>query len=239
MAAVVEAKNINKTFGNLHTIDDVSIHINENELVVILGPSGCGKSTLFHIIAGLTKPDKGNVSINGEDWTGKTGRVGYMQQKDLLLPAKDILTNVAIPLLLRKTPSKDAYALAKKHFKNFGLEGFEHHYPKQLSGGMRQRAALLRTFLFAQDILLLDEPFAALDAINRRKMHLWLKDFRKEHQSTLLYITHDIDEALLIADRIYVLSARPARVKAEIDLKSSPSLSEQQEIKAEILKMLG
>ena len=154
MAAVVEAKNINKTFGNLHTLDDVSIHINENELVVILGPSGCGKSTLFHIIAGLTKPDKGSVYIDGEDWTSRTGRVGYMQQKDLLLPSQDILTNVAIPLLLRKTPSKDAYALAKKHFGNFGLEGFEHHYPKQLSGGMRQRAALLRTFLFAQDILM-------------------------------------------------------------------------------------
>lgn len=238
MATVVEAKNISKTFGDLHTIDDVSINIDANELVVILGPSGCGKSTLFHIIAGLTKPDRGSVSINGEDWTGKTGRVGYMQQKDLLLPSKDILTNVAIPLLLRNVPKAIALATAKKHFANFGLGGFEKHYPGQLSGGMKQRAALLRTFLFAQDILLLDEPFASLDAINRRKMHLWLKDFRKEHQSSLLYITHDIEEALLIADRIYVFSPRPARVKAEIDLKSSLSISEQQEIKAEILKIL-
>ncbi len=237
MSAVV-VKNISKTFGDLHTLDDISIHLKENELVVLLGPSGCGKSTLFHIIAGLTKPDSGSVYIDGENWTGKTGRVGYMQQKDLLLPSKNILTNVAIPLLLRKVSPKSAYALAKKHFRNFGLEGFEQHYPRQLSGGMKQRAALLRTFLFAQDILLLDEPFAALDAINRRKMHLWLKDLRKEHQSSILYITHDIEEALLLADRIYILSDRPATINTEIDLHDYPGEKEQLDLKKEILALL-
>lgn len=234
----VVVKNISKTFDDLHTLDDISIHLKEHEFVVLLGPSGCGKSTLFHIIAGLTKPDSGSVFIDGDDWTGKTGRVGYMQQKDLLLPSKDILTNVAVPLLLKGVSSKSAYLMAKKHFKDFGLEGFEHHYPRQLSGGMKQRAALLRTFLFSKDILLLDEPFASLDAINRRKMHLWLKDLRNEHKSSILYITHDIDEALLLADRIYVLSDRPATTKAEINTQNYPSEREQLDLKKEILTML-
>lgn len=234
----VVVKNVSKTFDDLHTLDDVSIHLKKHEFVVLLGPSGCGKSTLFHIIAGLTKPDNGNVYIDGEDWTGRTGRVGYMQQKDLLLPSKNILANVAVPLLLKGLSPKSAYPIAKKYFKDFGLEGFEHHYPRQLSGGMKQRAALLRTFLFAQDILLLDEPFASLDAINRRKMHLWLKDLRNQHRSSILYITHDIDEALLLADRIYVLSARPATIKAEINLQNYPSEKEQLDLKREILTML-
>lgn len=234
----VVAKNISKTFYNLHTLDDVSIHVKENEFVVLLGPSGCGKSTLFHIIAGLTKPDRGEVFIDGENWTGRTGRVGYMQQKDLLLPSKNILANVAVPLLLKGISSKEAYPMAKKYFKVFGLEGFENHYPGQLSGGMKQRAALLRTFLFAQDILLLDEPFASLDAINRRKMHLWLKDLRKEYNSSILYVTHDIDEALLLADRIYVLSARPAAVKSEINMENYPDEKDQLELKKKIIAML-
>ncbi|NLB89118.1 MAG: ABC transporter ATP-binding protein [Syntrophomonadaceae bacterium] len=234
----VVVKNICKSFYKLPTIDDVSIHVKENEFVVLLGPSGCGKSTLFHIIAGLTQPDSGEVFIDGENWTGKTGRVGYMQQKDLLLPSKNILANVAVPLLLKGISPKSAYPMAKKHFKQFGLEGFENHYPQQLSGGMKQRAALLRTFLFAQDILLLDEPFASLDAINRRKMHLWLKDLRNEYKSSILYVTHDIDEALLLADRIYVLSNRPATIKTEINMRNYPDEKDQLDLKKKILAML-
>jgi ABC-type nitrate/sulfonate/bicarbonate transport system ATPase subunit len=141
-----------------------------------------------------------------------------MQQKDLLLPFKNILDNVSIPLLLKGIGKKQAHKTAQGYLKDFGLEGFSSHYPHQLSGGMRQRAALLRTYLFASDNLLLDEPFASLDAISRRQMQLWLKDLRVRYQSSILFVTHDIEEALLLADRIYVFSARPARVRMEITM---------------------
>ncbi len=231
-------ENISKTFGQLDTLDNISLEARNHEFIVILGPSGCGKSTLFHIISGLISPDSGAVYINGSDWTGKTGRVGYMQQKDLLLPSKNILTNIAIPLLLKGEERKLAYKKVQKKLADFGLEGFEKHYPRQLSGGMRQRAALLRTFIFTKDILLLDEPFASLDAITRRKMHLWLKELWAKYNSLVMFITHDIEEALMLADRIYVLSPRPARVKAEFNLGFYPSVLEKEKLKKELLALL-
>lgn len=218
----LEVISIAKTLDNIHTLDHISITLEKNELVVILGPSGCGKSTLFNIIAGLLIPDCGQVLISGQNWTGKTGRVGYMQQKDLLLPSRNILDNVTIPLLLKGMNKKRARSHAAGYFSDFGLAGFENYYPRQLSGGMRQRAALLRTYLFASDILLLDEPFASLDAISRRKMHLWLKNLRSRYQPSILFITHDIEEALMLADRIYVFSERPAHIKAEINVQLMP-----------------
>ncbi len=205
-----------KTLDGLHTLADISLTVGENEIVVVLGPSGCGKSTLLNIISGLLIPDSGTVKIDGEDWTGKTARVSYMQQKDLLLDARNILGNVAIPLLLKGMAKKEAHDYARTYLPDFGLEGFAHYYPRQLSGGMRQRAALLRTYLFASDIMLLDEPFAALDAITRRKMHLWLLELHRRYQSSILFVTHDIEEALLLADRIYILTKRPAMVRCEL-----------------------
>ncbi len=209
----VEVINIKKSFKDLHTLEDVSILLHENEFVSILGPSGSGKSTLFDIISGLEKPDKGTVLIEGKDFAGKTGRVSYMHQKDLLLPWFNILKNVCIPLYIKGYTKRSAEERAMKYFPLFGLEGFQNHYPSQLSGGMRQRAALLRTYLFSNDIMLLDEPFGGLDAITKRNMQKWLLDMLDNLKSSILFITHDIDEAIFLSDRIYIFTERPARIK--------------------------
>ncbi|SFI11124.1 ABC-type nitrate/sulfonate/bicarbonate transport system, ATPase component [Tindallia magadiensis] len=221
MDKILEVSHIQKTFTELHTLEDISLHLNRKEFVTILGPSGCGKSTLFSIIAGILIPDRGEVLIDHQPYTGVTGRVSFMHQKDLLLPWKSILDNVCLPLFLKDYSRRQAYAKAMPYFSLFGLEGFEKYYPGQLSGGMRQRAALLRTLLFTKDIMLLDEPFGGLDALTRQKMQQWLMGVMEEIESSVLLITHDVDEALLLSDRIYVLTKRPAQIRAEfrVDLK--------------------
>jgi ABC-type nitrate/sulfonate/bicarbonate transport system ATPase subunit len=216
---LIEAVNIKKSFVDLHTLEDVSIKLEKNQFVSILGPSGCGKSTLFDIIAGLEKPDRGTVFIDNKIYNGKTGRVSYMHQKDLLFPWSTIINNVCVPLIIKGKSKKQSQEMVKKYFQTFGLEGFENNYPSQLSGGMRQRAALLRTYLFADDIMLLDEPFGSLDAITRRKMQLWLLEIWERIKASILFITHDIDEAIFLSDRIYLLSKRPAVVKEIFDVK--------------------
>ncbi|MGI5879292.1 MAG: ABC transporter ATP-binding protein [Syntrophomonadaceae bacterium] len=233
--AQIRLNSISKTIDGLHTLEKVSIEAAAGESIVISGPSGCGKSTLLNIVAGLIPPDEGQVIIDGQDWTNHTGRVSYMQQKDLLLPSRTILDNVSIPLVLKGISKKKARNLAQQHMQEFGLPGFENYYPRQLSGGMKQRAALLRTYMFASDILLLDEPFASLDAITSRKMQIWLKDFGKKHGCTIIFVTHDIEEALLLANRIYVLSARPARLLKEIVLNETTNSAM---VKEEILTIL-
>jgi len=241
----IEVTGINKSFGDLEVLDNISILVEKNHFVSILGPSGCGKSTLFNIISGLQLPDSGRILINGKDFKGKTGRISYMHQKDLLLPWKTVLDNVCIPLILKKIPLPDARKTAVGYFKSFGLEGFEDAYPSQLSGGMRQRAALLRTFLFASDIMMLDEPFGALDAITRSKMHLWLMNICSKYQPSVLFITHDIDEAILLSDKIYLFTKRPARIKKTIGVniprpRSQDVLtsSQFQALKAEVINLL-
>jgi ABC-type nitrate/sulfonate/bicarbonate transport system ATPase subunit len=242
---IIEAENIKKTFINLDTLKEVSLRLYKNQFVTVLGPSGCGKSTLFDIIAGLERPDEGTIYIEGEDYTGRTGRVSYMHQEDLLFPWNSLLNNLTIPLLIKGFNRKDALKLAKKHLSFFGLEGFENSYPGQLSGGMRQRASLLRTFLFAEDIMLLDEPFGSLDAITRRKMQQWLLNIWDHIDASILFITHDIDEAIFLSDRIYLLSERPAVVKKVFDIDipgSRDNLTltgkEFNKIKSEIIEML-
>jgi ABC-type nitrate/sulfonate/bicarbonate transport system ATPase subunit len=214
-------EGIRKTLGGLLTLGEISITAVDQEFIGILGPSGCGKSTLFNIISGLILPDAGRVVIDGEDFTGVTGRVSYMHQKDLLLPSCTILDNTSIPLILKGVPKRRAQDVAAEHFKQFGLAGFEHYYPSQLSGGMRQRAALLRTYLFSSDIMLLDEPFASLDAITRRKMQIWLLGVVKDLHPTVLFITHDVDEALFLCDRVDVLSECPSEVRVEVKVPFS------------------
>lgn len=217
----IVVEGISKTLGGLLTLGEINIQAHNQEFVGILGPSGCGKSTLFNIISGLILPDSGRVLIGNQDYTGVTGRVSYMHQKDLLLPSCTILDNTSIPLVLKGMPKKKARAIAEKYFVQFGLEGFEHYYPSQLSGGMRQRAALLRTYLFSSDIMLLDEPFASLDAITRRKMHIWLLGVLRELHPTILFITHDVEEALFLCDRVYVLSECPSEVHLEVKIPFS------------------
>jgi ABC-type nitrate/sulfonate/bicarbonate transport system ATPase subunit len=236
-AILIEAEKIKKSFGDLYTLANVSITLEENQFVTIIGPSGCGKSTLFDIIAGLEKPDFGSVIVEGKDFTGKTGRVSYMHQKDLLFPWYSILKNVCLPLLVKGKSPKDARETAMPYFQTFGLDGFEKKYPAQLSGGMRQRAALLRTFLFADDIMLLDEPFGSLDAITRHKMQMWLLEILEKIKASILFITHDIDEAVFLSDRIYLLSKRPAVVKKIFDVKISRPRDNKTFVSPEFIKI--
>ncbi|NLS45237.1 MAG: ABC transporter ATP-binding protein [Firmicutes bacterium] len=208
----IKVTDISGCYGNLQVLDGISLSAGKDQLVSIIGPSGCGKSTLFNIISGLIKPCKGKVIIDGQDYTGKLGRVGYMHQKDLLLPWKTIIDNICIPLVIQGKSTKQARIKVKPYFQIFGLDSFEYKYPPQLSGGMRQRAALLRTYMFKSDIMLLDEPFGGLDAITKLKMQEWLMGVTQKLKSTILFITHDIDEAIFLSDKIYLLSERPAKV---------------------------
>ncbi len=215
---LLDVKNIRKSFGDIPVLDGVNIELRRNEFVSLLGVSGSGKSTLFNIISGLLEPDEGKIFIEGADYTGKTGRVSYMYQKDLLLPWKKIIDNVSLPLVVRGESKKAAREKVAGYFKTFGLEGFEYKYPFQLSGGMRQRAALLRTWLFSRDIMLLDEPFGSLDAITKFKMQEWLTNVLSSIEASVLLITHDIEEAVFLSDRIYIMSDRPATIKEEIKI---------------------
>ena len=214
----LETKNVSVQFEDKKIIEDISVRLYENELVCILGLSGVGKTTLFNVIAGLISPSEGTVEMNGTDITGKSGNISYMLQKDLLLPFKTVIDNVSLPLVIKGEKKKFAREKAEKYFTQFGLEGTEKKYPNQLSGGMRQRAALLRTYLFSNETALLDEPFSALDAITKHRMHLWYLDIMKQIKMSTLFITHDIDEAIILSDRIYILSGSPGKITAEIEV---------------------
>ena len=212
----LEVNHVSKIFDGKPVLHDISITLNQGELVSLLGVSGGGKTTLFNIIAGLLPPDEGNVILNGKDITNQPGHVSYMMQKDLLLPYRTIEDNAALPLLLKGVKKQEARAQVSPLFAQFGLEGTQKKYPAQLSGGMRQRAALLRTYLFSQDVALLDEPFSALDTLTKRSIHQWYLNVMEKIQLTTLFITHDIDEAILLSDRIYLLSGSPGKITAEI-----------------------
>ena len=212
----LEVRGVSKSFDGKPILQDVSLMLRQGELVSLLGVSGSGKSTLFNIISGLILPDEGRVFLNGEDVTGTSGNISYMLQKDLMLPYRTIQDNVALPLLLQGMKKRAARAKACELFEQFGLEGTQNKYPAQLSGGMRQRAALLRTYLFSQDVALLDEPFSALDTLTKREMHRWYQSVMECIQLSTLFITHDIDEAILLSDRIYLLSGQPGRIMDEI-----------------------
>ena len=212
----LKADNITVSYDGENIIENISIHLKEGEIVSLLGVSGSGKTTLFNVLSGLTVPDNGRVLAEGEDITGKTGRMSYMLQKDLLLPHYTVLDNVALPLIVRGEKKKSAREKAAEHFAFFGLEGTEKKYPHQLSGGMRQRAAFLRTYLASEGVVLLDEPFSALDTITKNAVHQWYLDIMKELKLSTLIVTHDIDEAILLSDRIYILSGKPGRISSEI-----------------------
>jgi len=196
----------------LEVLKNISIEVNAGEYVSIVGPSGCGKSTLFNIISGLIKPDNGRVIIDQADCTGKTGFVGYMQQKDLLLPWFTIVENISLPLRIHGLSKQEARKKVLEEIPIFGLEGFEDRYPIELSGGMRQKAALLRTILFEKEIILLDEPFGRLDAITRKKMQNWLMKLKNHFNKTILMITHDVDEAIYLSDSVYLFSNLPGTI---------------------------
>lgn len=212
----LKASNITVSFDGVNIIEDVSIHLEEGEIVSLLGVSGSGKTTLFNVLSGLNIPDSGRVLLDGEDVTGKSGKMSYMLQKDLLLSHYTVLDNVSLPLIVKGEKKKIAREKAAEHFEFFGLDGTEKKYPHQLSGGMRQRAAFLRTYLASEGVALLDEPFSALDTITKTAVHQWYLDIMKEIKLSSLIVTHDIDEAILLSDRIYILSGKPGKISDEI-----------------------
>ena len=232
----LEVKNISKSFGDNKVLKDISIELNQGEIVCLLGVSGSGKTTLFNIISGLLTPDSGQVLLDGKDVTNQPGQISYMLQKDLLLPYRTIEDNVALPLLLKGVKKKEARRQVSPMFSQFGLEGTQKKYPAQLSGGMRQRAALLRTYMFSKDVALLDEPFSALDTITKSAMHSWYLDVMEKIRMSTLFITHDIDEAILISDRIYLLSGSPGEIKEEIIIVEPKPRSENFNLTEEFLE---
>ena len=204
--AVLEVKNVTFSYDGVNKIlNDVNLTLNDGELVCLLGVSGGGKTTLFNIIAGLLEPQQGQVLLNGEDITGKSGKVSYMLQKDMLLPYRTVEDNVALPLIIKGMKKKEAREKVGGYFEEFGIEGTQKRYPVELSGGMKQRAALLRTYLFSAQVALLDEPFSALDTLTKSEMHRWYLDVMDRIKLSTLFITHDVDEAILLSDRIYLL----------------------------------
>jgi NitT/TauT family transport system ATP-binding protein len=202
--------------GPLPVLDGVEFDVAPGEFVSVIGPSGCGKSTLFNVIAGLDLPDVGRVLVDGEDATGRVDHVAYMPQRDLLFPWRTVLDNTTLGLEVAGMSRRAARERARPLFAPFGLEGFESARPHELSGGMRQRAALLRTVVQDRAVLLLDEPFGALDSLTRTDMQTWLEEVRARFGWTVLLITHDIREAAFLSDRVVVLGPRPAQVWREV-----------------------
>jgi len=199
-------------------LDDVSAGVEPGQFVSLVGPSGCGKSTLMRILAGLLEPDAGTATVHGRSSVNRPGLVAYMPQKDLLFPWRRALANATLGAEIAGVPKDEAWARARALFPRFGLSGFERAWPAQLSGGMRQRLALLRTFLIPHDTVLLDEPFGALDAITRREMHRWLQEVWSDDRRTVLFVTHDVEEALILSDVVYVMTRRPGRIQARVDV---------------------
>ena len=221
MKNILDIKNLSYSFGNNPILKNINIHVNKNEMVAIVGSSGVGKSTLFNLIAGVLKKQTGEITIDGSnDYIGK---VAYMLQKDLLFEHKTIINNVILPLIIAKVNKKKALEEGNKILKQFNLDRYANKYPQQLSGGMRQRVALIRTYMFKRKIFLLDEAFSALDAITKKELHKWYLDLKKEFNLTTLLITHDIEEAVFLSDRIYILGNKPGEIIGEIKIEINPN----------------
>jgi ABC-type nitrate/sulfonate/bicarbonate transport system ATPase subunit len=219
---LLQINGLSRAFSNgkdkLQVLQSVSLDACEGEFIAIIGPSGCGKSTFFNILAGLISPDEGNIMLDGKKVPHLRGRMAYMQQKDLLLPWRNTLDNAILGMEIQGGHKRSAREQARELLKIFGLEGFEEHYPQELSGGMRQRVALMRTILCKKDILLLDEPFGALDAMTRGIMQRWLLKVWGQFGPSVLLVTHDVEEALILADRIYVMTSRPGSIKGSLQV---------------------
>jgi ABC-type nitrate/sulfonate/bicarbonate transport system ATPase subunit len=242
-------RGVSKTYRDgrrlVEALTPIDLTVARGEFVTLIGPSGCGKSTLFNIVAGVDTPEAGVIEIDGRSDVERAGLCGYMLQQPLLLPWRTVEENVMLGLDVRRVPRQQAQQQAHELLKRFGLVEFAQSYPGTLSGGMRQRVALLRTVLFNHDFLLLDEPFGALDALTRLSLQMWLLDLWQSFHSSVLFVTHDVREAILLSDRIYVLSARPARVLrvVQVDLprprrQEHLSLPSAVQLEQELLQVL-
>ncbi|GLQ57003.1 ABC transporter ATP-binding protein [Devosia nitrariae] len=239
----LELRHVRKRFGDLAVLADISLSVRPGEFVSILGPSGAGKSTVLQLLTGALAGDGGDILVDGAPLAPGSHRFAFMPQRDALMPWRRVIDNTTLGLEVEGLSRKTARARVEPLFLEFGLSGFEFHYPAQLSGGMRQRAALLRTVVQERSMLLLDEPFGALDALTRREMQHWLAGMWTRHRWTVLLITHDVREAVLLSDRIYVLSARPARIVRRFDVplahpRPSAAAPQVAAIEADILKTL-
>lgn len=252
-APALRAEGLTLSWDGEHVVaEGVGASVGVGEVCCLVGRSGCGKTTLLHALAGLTTPLAGRVLLHGEDVTGLPGRVSYMLQKDLLLPSRRIIDNVCLPLVLSGMRRDEARAKAEPLLERFGLAGQGARWPDELSGGMRQRAAFLRTYLMGADVMLLDEPFSALDALTRVELRGWFCGMVRELGLSALVITHDVDEAVSMASRVYVLSGNPAAgvpsqvagevrvARAEVDLARPFELSDEFIVaKREVMGLLG
>jgi ABC-type nitrate/sulfonate/bicarbonate transport system ATPase subunit len=264
--ALFACRGVTKRYEDEAVVEDISLELPERGIISLLGPSGVGKTTLFNVLAGVDHPDEGRVFLNGGDITGISGQVSYMMQKDLLLEYRTVLDNVILPLLIRREnppglfsassrsekeactfrlgrhiTKKEARAYGASFFPRFGLSGCEHKYPRQLSGGMRQRAALLRTCMLSNPVILLDEPFSALDALTRRSMHEWFQEIAGEMNFAALFITHDIEEAIMLSDKVYILTTsgekQPGRISGVFDVKTTRPRNEAFSVSREFISL--
>ncbi|HSW47532.1 MAG TPA: ABC transporter ATP-binding protein [Candidatus Saccharimonadales bacterium] len=245
---LLSVKNLSKTYSknNLQALSDISFSVDKGEFVSIIGPSGCGKSTLFNILSGVENA-AGVIKLDGKIADKRKGRFGYMLQSPLLLPWRTVLQNIVLGLDIQRIPRAESIKNAEKLLKEFDLLKFANNYPDTLSGGMKQRVAFLRTILFQKDFLLLDEPFGALDALTRFSCQIWLQDVLEKIKPTVIFITHDIREAIFLSDTIYALSPRPGKIikKFEVniprprlkkDLTSKPAVQLEEQILSSLFK---
>lgn len=216
MDSKLSIKQVSKSFGTLNVFRDISLHVNNHEFVSIIGPSGCGKSTLFHILSGIDEASSGEISLGQKLVKKRRGKFGYMPQDASLLPWKTVVENVMLGDIIQGKSKQLAKEKAYDLLRRFGLSDFADNFPSTLSGGMQQRVALLRTVLFHPSFLLLDEPFGSLDALTKHEVQMWLLHMYEQFDSSILFITHDIQEAILLSDRIYVFDTRPATIIEEV-----------------------
>ncbi|MGE7182540.1 ABC transporter ATP-binding protein [Peribacillus sp. NPDC006672] len=231
----LEIKDVSFSFdGKQNILENMNFHVDDGEFVTILGPSGSGKSTLFHLIGGILKPDQGIISLDGKRINGFKGHISYMPQQPSLLPWRTVLDNVLLGSELAGIRDKE---MAKALLMKAGLEEYGKAYPHELSGGMKQRAAFIRSILSQQDLMCLDEPFSALDELTRLEMQKWLLSVWEQNRKSVLFVTHSIDEAVFLSNRIYVLSAKPATVIKEVVVPFPRPRSEEQFLSDEFLNL--
>lgn len=222
MENILRVENLSYSFGKNEILKNINIKIDSEEIVAIVGTSGAGKTTLFNLIAGILEKQSGEIYIKNEE--NYKGKVAYMLQKDLLFEHKTIIDNIILPLIINKIPKKNAIEEGKEILKQFNLFEYANKYPKQLSGGMRQRIALIRTYMQKKEIFLLDEAFSALDAITKIELHKWFKKIIQDLKITTILITHDIEEAVLLSNRVYILGNKPGKILGEVKIEIDNNL---------------